>query len=278
MNEKVILITGASKGIGFNLVLEVLKNGYKVAATSRNKADLQQKINDNINDQKLLHNFMAVEMNFDEKSIQSAVEQVVGYFGKIDVLINNAGYAALGALEDISKEAILNNFDVNVFGLLDVCRTVIPIMKRNNKGLIINISSISGDVTGPAQGIYAATKAAVTSLSETLNYELVDHNIHSIAICPSGIRTDFLDQKSAYIDDTKNTLVRKNLEGFNQFNHNQSGNPKLVAKAILKTIEMKNPPLRLYLGRPAIRDINSKLDEIKESVNKYKDISLSIDD
>lgn len=276
--EKVIVITGASKGIGLSTVICALEAGYKVAATSRNKETLQKTVEEKINSQELIKNFFAVEMEFTKESIKKAIGEIINHFSHIDILVNNAGYAVLGALEDISLEAAKANFDVNVFGLLEVTKAVIPYLRKQGAGQIINIASISGSVTGPSQGIYAASKAAVIMMSETLAYELENDQITVTAVCPSGVRTDFLDQKSMRQVNGSNKVVSNTLEGLAKFNHNQSGNPDLVGKAIIKLTKMTNPPLRLYLGRPAILALEQKIEEITNIANEYMDLSLSIDD
>lgn len=277
MEQKVIFITGASRGMGLDTVIEGLNSGHKVVATSRNAEKLTQEVLKQVKN--VEENFLAVNMNFDEESIKSAVEEAISKFGRIDVLINNAGYAILGAVEEFSLEEVRTNFDVNVFGLLAVTQAVLPYMRKQQSGNIINIASISGTVTGPAQGIYSATKAAVIMMSEALADEVRSFGIYVTAICPAGVRTDFLD--TSMRKPEKNIpeyhVVSQTMNGLARLNHNQSGDPKIVAKVLIDVTNMVNPPVRLYLGESAIRALEYKVNEVVDSANKYTKISLSID-
>ena len=278
MSKKVLLVTGASKGIGLEIALKGLEAGYQVVATSRNAEKLTQAVAERMPD--LLDSFLALEMNFDELSINHTVESIMDRFGRIDVLINNAGYAILGAVEEFSIQEVKSNFDINVFGLLSVMQAVLPHMRAAKSGHIINLASISGTVTGPAQGIYSATKAAVIMLSEALNDEVAPFNVHVTAICPGGVRTDFLDASSMkrpekQIDEYH--VVKETMSGLGQLNHNQSGDPKLVAKAIVEVADMKQPPARLYLGAGALSGLQYKINQVVQEANHYAELSLSID-
>lgn len=164
MEQKVWLVTGASKGIGLQIVLEALKAGNIVVGTSRDSQKLSQAVATELGETS--KNFWAVEMEFDETSINTIVAQVIAKYGRIDVLVNNAGYALLGAVEEVELTDVKKNFDVNFFGLLSMTQAVLPQMRKQKAGNIINLASISGTVTGPTQGIYSATKAGVIMLSE----------------------------------------------------------------------------------------------------------------
>lgn len=191
MEQKVWLVTGASKGIGLQIVLEALKAGNIVVGTSRDSQKLSQAVATELGETS--KNFWAVEMEFDETSINTIVAQVIAKYGRIDVLVNNAGYALLGAVEEVELTDVKKNFDVNFFGLLSMTQAVLPQMRKQKAGNIINLASISGTVTGPTQGIYSATKAGVIMLSEALAAEVEPFGIKVTAIAPGGVRTDFLD-------------------------------------------------------------------------------------
>ena len=153
-------------------------------------------------------------------------------------------------------------------------------MKKQHSGSIINLTSISGTVTGPAQGIYSATKAAVIMMSEALQDEVAADGIHVTAICPSGVRTEFLGEsmKEPENKTNNNTAVSQTMAGLAHLNHNQSGNPVLVAKVILKLASMEQPPVRLYLGQPALAALQQKVQQVVNSTNQNIDLSMSIDD
>lgn len=278
MEQKVWLVTGASKGIGLQIVLEALKAGNIVIGTSRDAKKLSQAVVTELGEAS--KNFGAVEMAFDEASINTTVTQIIAKYGRIDVLVNNAGYALLGAVEEVELTAVKKNFDVNFFGLLSMTQAVLPQMRKQKMGNIINLASISGTVTGPTQGIYSATKAGVIMLSEALAAEVEPFGIKVTAIAPGGVRTDFLD-KSSLRGPAKTTsdyqVVRDTMAGLKQLNHNQSGDPKRVAEAIVKVAQMEQPPVRLYLGNGAIQALQTKLNEVVSEVNEHLELSQSTD-
>ena len=278
MEQKVWLVTGASKGIGLQIVLEALKAGNIVVGTSRDSQKLSQAVATELGETS--KNFWAVEMEFDETSINTIVAQVIAKYGRIDVLVNNAGYALLGAVEEVELTDVKKNFDVNFFGLLSMTQAVLPQMRKQKAGNIINLASISGTVTGPTQGIYSATKAGVIMLSEALAAEVEPFGIKVTAIAPGGVRTDLLDQTSLR-EPAKTTsdyqVVRDTMAGLKRLNHNQSGDPKRVAEAIVKVAQMKRPPVRLYLGSGAIQALQAKLNEVVTEVNAHLDLSQSTD-
>ena len=278
--KKVMVVTGASKGIGLATTIAGLQNDYQVAATSRNAAQLKEIVASKLADSSLLDNFYPVEMQFNEADIHQAIASIIDRFGRIDVLVNNAGYALLGALDEVAMDEVRANFDVNVFGLLEVTQAVLPQMKKQHSGSIINLASISGTVTGPAQGIYSATKAAVIMMSEALQDEVAADGIHVTAICPSGVRTEFLGEsmKEPENKTDNNPAVSQTMAGLAHLNHNQSGNPVLVAKVILKLASMEQPPVRLYLGQPALAALQQKVQQVVNSTNQNIDLSISIDD
>ncbi len=228
-------MTGASKGIGLEVAVAALEKDYRVIATSRNAVTLR--------DQVLAHvpeagaDFLALEMAFTEDSIKMAVKQALDQFGRIDVLVNNAGYGIFGALEEFSLEEVRKNFDVNVFGLLALTQAVLPGMREQKSGHIINLASISGSVTGPVQGIYSATKASVIMMSEALQAEVEPFGIQVTAVNPTGIRTDFLDASSMRRPEKEikdYEIVQATMSDLARLNHNQGGDPTYLAQAILE--------------------------------------------
>lgn len=276
MEKKVLVVTGASKGIGLQIVLAGLKAGYQVVGTSRNKERLTQEVQTQLPE--FQSNFYAVNMPFDEEGIRQGIAEIIEKFGRIDYLVNNAGYALLGAVEEFSLSEVRTNFDVNFFGLFQVIQEVLPIMRKQQFGRIINMASISGSVTGPTQGVYSATKAAVIMLSEALNEEVRPFNIQVTAICPGGVRTDFLDQTSMKRPDKQiedYDVVRQTMSGFDRLNHNQSGDPVKVAQAIIAVTQMEQAPGRLYLGVGALAALQHQINHVVEEVNQNVALSQS---
>ena len=277
-DTQVFMVTGASKGMGLEIALRALQEGYTVIGTSRNVQKLQDAVAAAL--PHLADHFEAVQMAFTEDSIKETVAYVVDKYGHIDVLVNNAGYAVLGALEEFSLDEVKTNFDVKVFGVLSVMQAVLPHMRKQKSGRIINMASISGTVTGPTQSIYSASKAAVIMMSEALADEVAPFNIQVTAICPGGVRTDFLDASSMrkpakHIADYE--VVSQTMQGLARLNGNQSGDPKLVANVIVQVASLPQAPRRLYLNRGAVAGLQQKLQEIASEVHQFMDLSLSTD-
>ena len=272
MNDSnVWLVTGASKGLGFELVKHLLDKGYRVAATSRDASKIS------LNHKNLLPLSMEV---VDEDNVKKAVDQVIKHFGRLDVLVNNAGYGLLGGIEELSDKEIRNEFDVNVFGLLNVSRAVLPIFRKQKSGCILNIASVSGSVSVPATGIYSATKAAVIQISEALAKETEEFGVKVVAVCPGGFRTDFLDQSSMVTSKEEiadYSVVRNVITRFAELNKNQGGDPKKAAEVFIKLAEMEQPPVRFYMGSDALRMMAKKIDEISTSIEENKQLSHKTD-
>lgn len=276
--KKVLFVTGASKGIGLEVAVAALEKGYRVVATSRNAETLTEKVLARVPEAG--SDFLALEMLFTEDSIQAAVAQVLDHFGRIDVLVNNAGYGIFGALEEFSLDEIRKNFDVNVFGLLALTQAVLPGMRQQKSGHIINLASISGSVTGPVQGVYSATKASVIMMSEALQAEVEPFGIQVTAVNPTGIRTDFLDSSSMRRPEKEikeYEVVQATMSGLARLNHNQGGDPTFLAQAILDIAEMKKTPNRFYAGSGALAAMQYKINEVVTEINEFADLSQSVD-
>lgn len=274
MSSATWFITGASKGMGRHIAEATLAAGHQVVATSRSPERLRAEIGGS-------ERFLAVPMSLSsESAIAEAVQQAEERFDGIDVLVNNAGYSVLGAVEELSDAEVRANFDVNVFALLSVVRAVLPGMRRRGRGHILNMASISADVTSPATGIYSATKAAVLMLTEALAEEIAPFGLHATAICPGGVRTDFLDGSSSrrperVIDGYRN--VRMTLEMLDRLNHRQGGDPTLVARALLGLVEEPDPPTRLYLGSDALGAIRRQTARIRADADRWAELTTSTD-
>lgn len=273
-SEKVWLVTGASKGLGLATVQAALHAGDRVAATSRDAVKLAAEVGAGKD------RFLPLEVALDdESSIRAGVDAVVAAFGRVDVLVNNAGYSILGAVEEISDAEVRANFDINVFGVLNMMRAVLPVMRAQRSGHIISVSSISGSIGGTATGIYSATKAAVLLLSESLAEEVAEFGIRVTALCPGGFRTDFLDTKSSSrhpqqpISDY--TSVHQALADYGRLNQHQGGDPARAGEVMVALTRMDDPPSRLYIGADALRGIEYQLRQVADSVQQYQQLSLS---
>jgi NAD(P)-dependent dehydrogenase (short-subunit alcohol dehydrogenase family) len=274
-NSKVWFITGASKGLGLTLAKKLLAQGYSVAATSRNKEALIEAIGN------ASLNFLPLEMDLvNEKSIKNAIEVAINHFKTIDVIINNAGYGQLGTLEELSDREARENYDINVFGLLNVIRAVMPHFRNNRSGHFFNISSIGG-FTGNFvnAGIYCSTKFAVSGITETLEAEGKAFGIKATLVYPGYFRTDFLSSGS--IKTPQNPIYdyqeARKSENFhlNEINGNQPNDPEKAADALIQMAKEENPPLHLFLGADALEMVEQKINTIEVEVEKWKSVSLS---
>lgn len=271
-NTKVWLVTGASSGFGLAAVKTLLKHGYRVAATSRNEEELAKEVNEHSG------NFLPLEMQVtDQESVNKGVAKVVAHFGRIDVTINNAGYILVGAIEELSDEEILANFNVNVFGTIKVTRAVMKVYRKQQSGYFLNMGSISGSITAPGQAIYSATKAAVILMTEAIDEEGRDFNVRATAVCPGGFKTNFLGKSAHFPAHPMNEYrsVRDAEEQYKELNQNQGGDPVKAAEAFIKLAESNNPPQRIYLGRDGFGGAEYKLREVAKEMSEWQKLSLS---
>ncbi|MBC3541200.1 oxidoreductase [Rufibacter sediminis] len=274
--RKVWFITGASTGIGLTLTRQLLQQGHAVAATSRNVTQLTQAV-DHPTDQ-----FLPLSMHLtDEESVTQALAKTVETFGRVDVVVNNAGYGLIGSLEELSDQEARRNFEVNVFGSLNVIRKALPYLRRQGSGHIFNISSIAG-LSGsfPGFGIYCATKFAVNGFTEALATEVEPFGIKVTLVMPGYIRTNFLTQNSlataqAPMPEYANAREMQALHQ-EQINGNQPGDPEKVAAALIQTAAAENPPLHLLLGADAYDMATQKLDSLSQEFQQWAEVSRSV--
>jgi NAD(P)-dependent dehydrogenase (short-subunit alcohol dehydrogenase family) len=274
-NNKVWFITGASKGLGLELAKKLLAEGFKVAATSRNEASLSAALG------KASENFLPLEMDLvDEKSVKTAIDRAVNHFKTIDVLVNNAGYGLLGALEELTDAEARKNYEVNVFGLLNVIRNAMPILRANQSGHIFNISSVGGYYGEfPGWGIYCSTKFAVAGLTESLAAEIKPFGVHATIVYPGYFRTDFLKDSSLLVPENpiaEYKEVRQSESAHkDDINENQPGDPVKLAEALIKVSQDQNPPLHLFLGEDAFNMANQKIASVQKELEGWKSVSVS---
>ncbi|GAA6765963.1 oxidoreductase [Flavobacterium johnsoniae] len=274
-NNKVWFITGASKGLGLELAKKLLAEGFKVAATSRSEEALVKVLGNSS------EKFLPLEMDLvDEKSVKNAIDKTINHFKTIDVLVNNAGYGLLGALEELTDAESRKNYEVNVFGLLNVIRNTMPILRANKSGHIFNISSVGGYYGEfPGWGIYCSTKFAVAGLTESLAAEVKSFGVHATIVYPGYFRTDFLKDSSLLlpqnpIADYKE--VRQSESAHKEdINQNQPGDPVKLAEALIKASEDQNPPLHLFLGEDAYNMANQKIASVQSELEAWKAVSVS---
>lgn len=273
-NQKVWFITGASKGLGLSLVKQLLNKGDKVAATSRNAADLNKAIASH-------PNFLALTVDINnEEDVKAAIAKSKEQFGRLDVIVNNAGYGLLGSLEELSEEEARKNFNINVFGSLNVIRNVMPHLRAQQSGYIFNISSIGGfSGNFPGWGIYCATKFAVQGFSESLAEEVKPFGINVTIVSPGYFRTSFLEKDSMSVPknqlDVYQSVRASQTAHQQQINGNQAGDPEKAVAAIIEMSGIENPPLHLFLGEDAYNRAYVKMDAVKTDLEKWKKMTIA---
>jgi NAD(P)-dependent dehydrogenase (short-subunit alcohol dehydrogenase family) len=273
--KRVWFITGASRGLGALIAKAALADGNAVVATGRNTAAIDERLGKSA---ALLPLPLDVT---DEAQAKAAVEAAVNEFGRIDVLINNAGFGLLAAIEESSDADVRRIYDTNVFGLLNVTRAVLPVMRKQRSGHVINTSSIVGYSALPGVGVYSSTKFAVEGITEALHAELKPLGIRVTAIEPGFFRTDFLDESSLQvgkkiIDDYHETSGRLR-EAAASINHNQPGDPERLAKALVKLVDAETPPLRMPFGTDTVKAIVEKNAHVASETQAWKELSESTD-
>lgn len=274
-NKKVWFITGASKGFGLSLVKQLLEAGQLVAATSRNQQELAAAVNTTSN------NFLPLQVDLvNETSVSLALQHTYEVFGRIDVVINNAGYGIGGAIEELSDAETRLAFDVNVFGTLNVIRYVMPYLRKQRSGHIINISSIAGVTPGTGWAVYGAAKHAVIGLTEVLAADVKEFGIYATVVMPGAFRTSFLTADSLAMTDNKidgYTEVRASHDKLLKINGKQPGDPEKAATAIINTVYEENPPVYLLLGGDAYNRALAKLDVLNTEFRQWQDVTCSTD-
>lgn len=272
-NNKVWLITGCSTGFGREIALSAIKAGYKVVVTARNPETLSDLKNLN------KENVLALPLDVtDSNQVNDAVLKSVETFGRIDVLVNNAGIGYFSSVEESLQEETRKMFEVNFWGLMDMTNAVLPIMRNQKSGHIINFSSVGGLVSFPSLGYYHATKYAVEGISESLNQELASYNIKVTLIEPSGFRTDWAGRSSV---KTKSELYPETagmmVNAASAQSGSEAGNPKKAAEAIITLVESTNPPLRLLLGKQAYEAVTNKYTNLLNTIEEWKEITVNTD-
>ncbi|MBP1857921.1 oxidoreductase [Rhizobium herbae] len=273
---RVWFITGASRGFGALITQEALNTGDAVVATARNPQAVLDRFGNH-------PNLLAVSLDVtDEKQAHAAAQAAVKRFGKIDILLNNAGYGLLGAVEEATAEEIEKLYATNVFGLLKVTRAVLPHMRRQRSGHVINISSIGGYVGFPGWGVYGSTKFAIEGLSESLAIEVKPLGINVTVAEPGFFRTDFLDETSlaispSSIPDYEQTPAGAMRDFAAGKNHGQPGDPARLAKAMIVLASVENPPLRMPFGTDTIAAIEAKNVDVARELADWRDLAASTD-
>ena len=271
MSKKVWLVTGCSKGLGKALVEELIAQGHPVAGTSRNKEAFEKNIGVESN------LFLPLSMNVkDETDVKKAVAQATEKFGRIDVVVNNAGFTHLATIEEMSDADAREEFDINVFGTLNVIRSVLPQMRAQGSGHIFNVSSLGAYNVGPLSGIYCATKHAVKAISETLAQEVKAFGIHATDVKPGFMRTEFFGSSyktTAPEESPYQHLYTENMKFYMGQNKNQAGDPKKAAKLYIKVAEMDEPYENLPMGTDSCDGIHDICEDTVKWMEEIRSVA-----
>jgi len=273
--SKVWLITGSSTGFGRVLAEVLLEKGERVVATARNLeslADLQKQYPDSLKALTLdVTNFAQID---------EVIKSSNDWANRIDVLVNNAGFGLVGAIEECSMDEIRHQFETNLFGAIAMIQAVLPTMRAQKSGHILNISSVVGLTSYMGTGFYSATKHALEAINESLGKEMETFGIKSIAINPGPFRTDFAGRSlrlSAKTIDAYDGPVHDRRTGIQEMDGTQVGDPYKAALAMIAVVEAENPPQNLPLGKMAYDVFHDKAKKLVEDTETWKDTSLGAD-
>lgn len=274
-SKPVWFITGCSTGFGRELAQYTLSLGYPTVVTARNPVQVE--------DIAKGHEDNALVLKLDvtkPEEVAAAVKAAEARFGRIDVLVNNAGIGYFGSLEESDLAEARKMFDINIWGLMDMTRAALPGMRKQRSGTVVNISSIGGLRGFPAVGFYNATKFAVEGLSEALSKEVAHLGIKVLIVEPSGFRTDWAgrsaNEASETIEDYRPSAGER-MRQIREASGNQPGDPVKAVQAIVKAVEANDPPLRLLLGKIALDGAREKITEMQRDFDAWAEVSIGAD-
>jgi NAD(P)-dependent dehydrogenase (short-subunit alcohol dehydrogenase family) len=274
---KVWFVTGASKGFGLEICRAALLAGDKVVATVRSQPErLFAELNQH-------RDLFIVQMDVtDEKQVKRSVKESIDKFGQLDVVVNNAGYGIVTSIEEASDEEVRQQYDTNVFGLLNVTRAVLPFLRKQRSGHIINTSSLFAFDVIPGWALYASTKFAVEGISKGLAKELDPFGIKVTAIEPGLFRTEFTSKDSYrlaknVIDDYSETMVGYMRNGTDSYHGTQPGDPKKLADVVVKLAHMAHPPLHLPIGNDSLENYWNNAEKTGREIKAHETVSRSTD-
>jgi NAD(P)-dependent dehydrogenase (short-subunit alcohol dehydrogenase family) len=272
--QKVVLVTGAGRGMGVDIARAALDAGHRVVATARDADRVTQALGAS-------DNLLAVALDVtDPASVQAAVDAAVQRFGRVDVLVNNAGNFYAGFFEEITPDDFRAQLETNLFGPLNVTRAVLPVMRTQRSGLVVTISSTAGLIGQEFCTAYAASKFALEGFMESLTPEVAPFGIHTMVVEPGFFRTDLLTPESTsyaessihdYTERTKQTV-----EAWNEMNGRQSGDPAKLAAALISLATSQRPPARWVAGADAVAGVEQKAKDLQAQVNAHRELSSSL--
>ena len=272
-DQKVAIVTGSSSGIGYETSLILARNGFHTYATMRNlEVEKTKPLTEAVKNENL--QLQVIELDVDnDKSVIDAINTIVEERKRIDVLINNAGYALGGALEDSSMDEIKTQFETNFFGAIRATKAVLPVMRRQGEGKIVNITSMGGRIAIPLSSAYHGSKFALEGLSESIQYELEPFGIKVILIEPGAVGSNFwknikIARSSSEANSPYSQFGNKILKAYKQMEQNTIS-PSVVAKTILDAVTSDNPQLRYVVGEDAAKTLEARKNM---SDNEFRDL------
>jgi len=256
--EKVALVTGSSSGIGFETSLALARNGYYTFASMRN-LEKAPKIQDVSKKENLNLEVIELDVN-NEDSVKSTIQDIISKKGRIDVLVNNAGYMLFGAVEDVSVDELRKQFETNFFSIVRIIQEVAPLMRKQKDGIIVNISSVVGRLGFPGTSAYISTKFALEGLSECMRYELSPYGVKTIIIEPGAIKTNFMSSMETAQPKPDSPYKEMNEKILNNVKMllEMGTHPSEVAKTVIKAIGEKEPLPRYIVGNDAQMFLEAK--------------------
>ena len=270
-NTKVWFVTGASKGLGLALVRLLISLGHKVAATSRSVAELEKVVGTQ-------PGLLPLQVDITKyESVKEAVGKTVEAFGRLDVVVNNAGYSLFGSMEEVSEGEFRQSLDVNVVGPVNVIRAVMPYLRKQGSGHVINISSLAGYKGYGNAASYCTAKFAMVGLSESLAEEVKALGIKVTVVAPGYFRTSFLEKGSLVI--AKNRIPEyggdRLLAMMEEMDGNQPGDPDKLVKGLVRIVEDKNPPVHLLMGPDTYQTVVEKRKEDEIEMEAWKEVTVN---
>ncbi|PSH64021.1 MULTISPECIES: oxidoreductase [Phyllobacterium] len=274
-SKPVWFITGCSTGFGRELARHTLELGYPTVVTARNTAQIEDLAKGHED------NGLILQLDVTKaEDIESAVKAAVERFGRIDVLVNNAGIGYFGSFEESEMDEVRKMFEINVWGLANMTRAVLPTLRQQRSGTIVNISSQGGLVANPAVSFYTATKFSVEALSEALSKEVAPLGLKVLIVEPGPFRTDWAGRSAnevpSTIEDYRSTSGQR-AQMIRDISGNQPGDPVRAAKAIVQAVEAKDPPLRLLLGKQALQNARNKIGELQRDFDAWEKVTVGAD-
>jgi NAD(P)-dependent dehydrogenase (short-subunit alcohol dehydrogenase family) len=272
-NRKIWFVTGISRGLGRELAKSILAKGDVVIGTTRDGDSTLPSVSHSLH-------VLPLELPLANQA-KRAIVRAHALHGRLDVVVNNAGYGLLGAIEEVGAAEVHRVFDVNFFGPLQVIQAALPFLRAQRRGHIVNISSIAGIAPMPGSGIYAATKFALEGLSESLAQEVGPLGIRVTLVEPGAFRTDFLSAQSIHNAACSMAAYAetrgKTVHYLHEIAGRQPGDPVQAARAVIEAVEAKEPPLHLVLGSDALRRARAKFQHLSEEIDRWEQVSLSTD-